>query len=37
MPYNQGLENIRYPAHAEFYLDILDLSQIIIMLRLVIY
>jgi hypothetical protein len=37
MPYNQGLENTRYPVYAKPYLDVLDLSQIAIVLRLAIY
>jgi hypothetical protein len=37
MPYSQGLENTRYPVYTEPRLDVLDPSQIAIVLCLVIY
>jgi hypothetical protein len=37
MPYNQRLENTRYPVYTEPCLDILDLLQITIVSRLAIY
>jgi hypothetical protein len=37
MPYNQGLENTRYPVYTKPRLDIFDLLQIAIVLYLVIY